>query len=177
LQRWRPERLVFIDETGVNLSLVRSHGRAPRGKPVIDRVTAGSWKNYTLIAGLRSDAVVAPLVFSGALNTEALRAWVEQSLLPELSEGDIVVWDNLKVHKDSVVAELLKEHGVLLRFTPAYSPDLNPIEMTWAKLKSIVRKLRAHTFDALTDALGIALEAVTPGDCLAWFKHVGCRVC
>ena len=156
---------------------MRTHARAPRGEQVVDRVTAGTWKNYTVIAGLRSDAVVAPLVFSGALNTEALRAWVEQVLLPELSEGDIVVWDNLQVHKDPVVAVRLKEHGVLLRFTPAYSPDLNPIEMTWAKLKSIVRKLRAHTFEALTDALGVALKAITPQDCLAWFKQVGCRIC
>ena len=142
---------------------------------MIDRVTAGTWKNYTLIAGLRSDSVIAPLVFSGALNAEALRAWVENVLLPELSEGDIVVWDNLRVHKDPVVADLVKQHGVILRFTPPYSPDLNPIEMTWAKLKAIVRKLRASSFDTLTHALGVALRAITPDDCHAWFTHVGCR--
>lgn len=161
----------------MNLSLVRSHGRAPRGEPVVDRVSAGTWKNYTLIAGLRSDSIIAPLVFSGALNTEALRAWVQQMLLPELNEGDIVVWDNLRVHKDVLVAELLKEHGVLLRYTPAYSPDMNAIEMAWSKLKSIVRKLRAHAYDALIEALSTGLEAITPQDCLAWFKHVGCRIC
>jgi transposase len=176
LKRWLPERLVFIDETGVNLSLVRTHGRAPRGEPVVDRVTGGTWKNYTVIAGLRSESVIAPLVFSGALNTQALRVWVEKVLLPELSKGDIVVWDNLSVHKDSVVAALFKEHGVLLRFTPAYSPDLNPIEMTWSTLKSILRKLRAHTFDTLVDALGVGLKAISSHNCLAWFKHVGCRV-
>lgn len=176
LKIWKPERLVFIDETGVNLSFVRTHGRALRGEPVVDKVPASRWTNYTLIAGLRSDRLVAPLVFNGALNTDALRAWVEQVLLPELSKGDIVIWDNLSVHKDPCVAALLKEHGVLLRFTPPYSPDLNPIEMTWAKVKSILRKLRAQTFEALTEGLGVALSAVTALDCFGWFRHVGCRV-
>ena len=167
---------MFIDETGVNLSLVRSHGRAPRGLPVVDAVSAASWQSFTLIAGLRTNGVVAPWVFSGALNAQALQTWVEEVLLPELHEGDIVVWDNLKVHKDAATAELFKRHGVLLRYTPAYSPDLNPIEMTWSKVKSTLRRLRARTFDTLLGGLNTALGEITLQDCINWFKQVGCCV-
>lgn len=158
------------------MSLVRSHGRAPKGQRVVDHVTAASWKNYTLIAGIRSDGIVAPFTFPGALNTEALRVWVKNILLPTLRLGDIVIWDNLAVHKDKETAEVLRSHGVSLRFTPAYSPDLNPIELAWSKAKTILRRLRAQTWDALIDALSEALGDITISDCLGWFKHVGCRV-
>jgi transposase len=142
-----------VDETGLNMSMVRSQGRAPKGERVVDRVTAASWKNYTLISGLRTEGIVAPFVFPGALDTQALRVWVTDVLLPTLRKGDILIWDNLAVHKDRVTAKILRAHGVHLRFTPAYSPDLNPIELAWSKAKTILRRLRAQTWDALVDAL------------------------
>lgn len=158
------------------MSLVPSRGRAPRGERVVDHVSAGTWKNFTLIAGLRTDGIFAPFVFPGALNTEALRVWVTDVLCPSLRPKDIVVWDNLSVHKDAVVEKAIRAAGATLRFTPPYSPDLNPIEMAWSKAKTILRQLRAETFDALVDALGHALSEISESNCLGWFKHVGCRV-
>jgi transposase len=158
------------------MSLVRTHGRAPRGERLFDHVPTSLWRNDTLISGLRCDGIIAPFVFPGALNTQALRVWVKNILIPSLRPGDIVTWDKFSVHKDQNVLALLAEHGVQLRYTPAYSPDLNPIEQAWSKLKSILRRLRAESWDTLIDAISEGLGAISANDCLGWFKHVGCRV-
>jgi transposase len=176
LRSWDVSRLVFIDETGVNIALARAEGRAPRGRRLIDHIPTCRWQNYTVIAGLRTDGVVAPMIFPGALNTEALRAWTTHFLLSELRQDDIVVWDNLGVHDDAVVQEAIRSCGARLRFLPPYSPDMNPIELAWSKAKRIMRVIRADTFETLVTATGEALDAITPSDCRGWFKHVGCRI-
>ena len=176
LRSWDASRLVFIDETGVNVALARAEGRAPRGRRVIDHIPMCRWQNYTVIAGIRTDGVVAPMIFPGALNTEALRAWTTHFLLSELRHGDIVVWDNLGVHDDAVVLEAIRSRGARLRFLPPYSPDMNPIELAWSKAKQIMRVIRADTFETLVTATGEALDAITPSDCRSWFKHAGCRI-
>lgn len=176
MRRWRPERLVFIDETGVNVALARAEGRAPRGQRLVDHVPTCRWESYTLIAGLRCEGVLAPMIFPGALNTEALRAWATRFLAPELQPGAIVIWDNLGVHDDVEVRRAIRARGARLRFLPPYSPDLNPIEHAWSKAKRIFRAIRASTFDALVDAAAEALHAISPSDCRGWFKHDGYRV-
>ena len=170
---WHNRSLVFIDESGVNLSQTRAEGRAPRGQRLVDAVPGGRWENYTIIAGLRESGIIAPMMLPGAMNSERLRTWVRKSLAPALKRGDIVVWDNLSIHNDSQVAALIEQRGATLEFLPAYSPDLNPIERAWSKMKTILRKLKARTRDALTNALGTALHAITKQDCLGWFKHSG----
>lgn len=170
---WHNRTLVFIDESGVNLSLTRAEGRAPRGERLIDAVPAGRWENYTVIAGLREDGIIAPMMLPGAMNSECLRIWVRESLAPALKPGDIVVWDNLNIHNDVEIAEMIERRGARLEFLPPYSPDLNPIEKAWSKMKSVLRKLKARTREALVDALGTALRAISKQDCIGWFRHAG----
>jgi len=172
MRHWSVERLVFIDESGINFAQTRAVARAPCGERVVDHVPA-HWENYSLIAALRSTGIVAPMLLPGAMNTEALRTWVRDVLAPELRPGDIVIWDNLGIHSDPEVAVALAERGARLEFLPPYSPDFNPIEEAWSKIKCILRVAKARVFDALVDALGDALNAVCPDDCLGWFKHAG----
>jgi len=170
---WHNRQLVFIDESGVNLSETRAEGRAPRGERVVDAVPGGRWENYTIVAGLRMNGVVAPMMLPGAMNADCLRIWVRRSLAPALKPGDIVVWDNLSIHNDPQIPKMIERRGARLEFLPPYSPDLNPIEKAWSKMKTVLRKLKARTRDALVKALGIALRAITAEDCLGWFKHAG----
>jgi transposase len=170
--RWSSRHLVFIDESGVNLSQTRAEARAPRGERVVDHVPA-HWESYSVIAALRCTGIVAPMVLRGAMNTDALRAWVQDVLAPQLRPGDIVVWDNVGFHTDPEVALALADRGARLEFLPPYSPDLNPIEEAWSKMKSILRVAKARAFDALVHALDSALGAISPADCVGWFKHAG----
>jgi len=173
---WSGERLVFIDESGINLALTRPCGRAPRGERLYDSVPDGRWQNYTMIAGLRLDGLVAPMVLPGAMNAMALRAWVAQSLAPELRDGDIIVWDNLSVHDDAEVRRCIEATGARLEFLPPYSPDFNPIEAAWSKVKQALRAAAARKWRALVYAVGNAMQAVTPENCRAWFRHCGYRL-
>jgi transposase len=143
--RLDPKKLVFIDETSVASNITRLYGRAPRGKRLVQKVLHGNWKITTFIATLRHDRVTAPFVLEGAMNGETFRAYVEQVLAPTLRRGDIVFMDNVLVYKVAGVQEAIEGRGAILVYLPAYSPDFNPIEQFFAKLKAVLRKLAAYT--------------------------------
>ncbi len=151
----------------------RTHGRAASGVRVDGPVPHGHWKMTTLTAAVRLDGVGACLAFDGATDTACFEAYVGDCLVPTLRPGDIVVMDNLSCHKTAEVARLIGEAGAEVRYLPAYSPDLNPIERLFSKLKAWLRSAAARTVDALIGAMGDALRAVRPGDILGWFRHSG----
>lgn len=145
-----PRRLVFIDETGTSTKMARLRGRAPRGERCRAAVPHGHWKTTTFTAGLRLDGMVAPMVLDGAMNGDAFRAYVEQVLVPELRPDDIVIMDNLPAHKVSGVRNLIENAGARLLYLPPYSPDFNPIEMAFSKLKALLRKAAVRTVAGFT---------------------------
>lgn len=149
-----PHRLVFVDETAVKTNLTRLRGRAPRGNRLIDDAPFGKWRTQTFIAGLTVDGLIAPWVIEGAMNGPAFDTYVETQLAPSLEPGSIVILDNLSTHKSPRAAEALRRHGCWFLFLPPYSPDLNPIEQAFSKLKAHLRSMRARTFDDLIDAIG-----------------------
>ena len=173
MQQWSSDRLVFVDESGVNLAMTRREAWAPKGQRIVDAVPGGQWETYSVIAGLRRTGVFAPMVLSGAMNGEALRAWAKTTFVPNLRKGDIVVWDNLSIHEDREVASLIENRGARLEFLPPYSPDLNPIEEAWSKMKAFLRVAKARARDTLIEALADALRSITPDDCRGWFAHAG----
>ncbi|MGH3100884.1 MAG: IS630 family transposase [Thermoleophilia bacterium] len=168
-----PERLVFIDEAGTSTKMARRYGRAPRGERCRAAVPHGHWKTTTVTAGLRLDGLIAPLVLDGPMNGAASRAYVEQALVPELERGDIVVLDNLPAHKVAGVREAIEGAGATLLFLPPYSPDFNPIELAFAKLKALLRGVAARTIPALWDAIAAALDRFTPAGCRNYFIAAG----
>ena len=168
-----PARLVFVDESGANTAMDRTHGRAPSGVRVDGPVPHGHWKTITLTAAVRLDGVGACLAFDGATNTACFEAYVGECLAPTLRPGDIVVMDNLTCHKTAEVERLIAAAGAEVRYLPAYSPDLNPIEKVFSKIKASLRSAAARTIDGLIEAMGDALRAIRPGDLLGWFRHSG----
>jgi transposase len=160
-----PERLVFIDETWASTNMARRMARGPRGARVVAAVPHGHWKTSTFVAGLRADGIVAPLVLDGAINGTSFRAYVEQFLAPSLQPGDTVVIDNLGSHKVKGVCEAIEAVGARLLFLPPYSPDLNPIEQLFAKLKALLRTAARRTVDGLWNAIGTALCTFSPDEC------------
>ena len=168
-----PWRLVFLDESGVRTDLTRTHARGPRGERVWDAVPHGRWRTVTAIAAVTLDGPVAPFAFEGPADAAAFRPYVEKVLAPELRRGDVVVMDNLNVHKAAGVAEAIRRRRARPVFLPPYSPDLNPVELLWAKVKRLLRSAAARTTEAIYRAPGDALAAVTEGDCLNWFIHCG----
>ena len=170
-----PARLVFVDESGASTAMDRTHGRAPSGVRVDGPVPHGHWKVVTLTAAVRLDGVPEPacLAFDGATNTACFEAYVGECLAPTLRSGDIVVMDNLSCHKTAEVERLIRAAGAEVRYLPAYSPDLNPIERLFSKLKGWLRTAKARTVAGLIDAMGAALRAIRPGDILGWFAHSG----
>lgn len=168
-----PEKLVFIDETGASTKMARLRGRAPRGERCVSSVPHGHWKTTTFTAGLRLDGMVAPMVLDGAMNGEAFKAYVEQVLVPELRPGDIVVMDNLPAHKVSGIRAAIEGAKAHLHYLPPYSPDFNPIEMAFAKLKAWLRKAAARTIDDLWDAIAQGIEKFTPIECENFFAAAG----
>jgi transposase len=172
-----PARLVFVDESGASTAMDRTHGRAPSGVRVDGPVPHGHWKVVTLTAAVRLGGVpeAACLAFDGATDTAAFETYVERCLAPALRPGDIVVMDNLACHKTAEVARLIAAAGAEVRYLPAYSPDLNPIERLFSKLKAWLRSAKARTVGALIEAMGDALRAVRPGDIVGWFGHSGYR--
>lgn len=176
MRRWPVDRLVFIDESGVNLALTRAQGWGPRGERVVDDVPAGRWETYSVIAALRDDGVVAPMVLRGAMDTESMRGWICEQLAPNLRRGDIVVLDNISIHQAPDIAEAIAHRGARLEFLPPYSPDLNPIEEAWAKMKATLRAAKARVLEALVWALDEALSGISSQDCRGWFQHAGYRV-
>jgi transposase len=166
---------VFVDETWASTNMARTHGRCPRGQRLVMAVPHGHWKTITFVAALRADGMVAPTVIDGAVTGDLFVASVEQQLAPTLREGDVVVMDNLACHKRAGVRRAIEAAGAALRLLPPYSPDLNPIEKMWSKVKEILRSLKARTAEALLDAIGVALRAVTAADAHGWFAHCGYR--
>jgi len=168
-----PARLVFIDETWATTNMTRLRGRAPRGQRLVAAVPYGHWKTSTFVAALRTSGLTAPLVIDGAMNGETFRAYVEQVLAPTLKPHDIVIMDNLGSHKVTGVREAIEARGATLVYLPPYSPDLNPIEQAFAKLKALLRKLAARTITRLWDALGDLLDRFTPRECANYVANLG----
>ncbi len=167
------ERLVFLDESGVNTAMFRRYGRCPRGERLVDAAPAAHWETHTLIAAIRLDGVFAPIVLDGPVTGASFAGYVERSLVPELRPGDIVVMDNLPAHKGAAVAAAIESAGCRLVYLPPYSPDLNPIEPMWSKVKAAIRAAAARTFELLVDVVGDALRSVTVEDCEGYFEHCG----
>lgn len=163
-----PERLVFVDEMGANTTMTRTYGRAPAGERVPASVP-GSWQNGTLIVGLRCAGVVAPLAFEGATDQLAFQTYVQEVLVPTLHPGDVVVWDNLQVHKDAAAIRAIEDAGATVEPLPPYSPDETPIEEMFSKVKEYLRSVAARTTETVIAAMGAALERVTTSDILGWF--------
>jgi transposase len=168
-----PDRLVFIDETWATTNMTRRHGRAPRGQRLVAPVPHGHWKTSTFVAALRSSGLTAPLVVDGAINGDIFRAYVEQVLAPTLVPGDVVILDNLASHKVAGVRAAIEACGASLIYLPPYSPDFNPIEQAFAKLKALLRKQAARTIQALWDALGDLLAHFTPQECANYLANAG----
>jgi len=167
------ERLVFIDESGAKTNMTRLYGRAKAGHRVVDDVPSGRWSTTTMVSSVRLDGSTACMVVDGATNKEVFQAYVEHILLPSLKSGDVVVLDNLSAHKNQKVRDLIESVGAELWFLPPYSPDLNPIEKMWSKIKAILRTLKARTQESMIDAIAKALEAVTADDAKGWFESCG----
>lgn len=167
---------VFVDESGVTTDLLRRYGRSPRGVRLRDYTPYGHWQTHTVIAALRVDGLGAPAVFDGPIDNPSFLAYVEQVLVPTLRPGDVVVLDNLAMHKQPEVHAAIVGAGAHLRFLPPYSPDFNPIELAFAKLKSFLRAVRPRTFAQVVELVGLALELFTPPECLNFVRHCGYRV-
>jgi transposase len=168
-----PARLVFIDETWTNTSMVRLRGRGLRGERLIGYVPHGNWKTLTFVAGLRHRAMVAPFVLEGAINGAMFLAYVEQALVPTLKRGDIVIMDNLPAHKVNGVEQAIEMAGATLMYLPPYSPDLNPIEPAFSKVKAHLRKAAEHTIERLTRRIGRIVTDFRPRECRNFFRHAG----
>ena len=165
--------MVFIDETWAKTNMTRTHGWCRRGEPLIDKVPHGHWKTLTFIAALRHDGIAAPCVIDGPINGTSFTAWVEQFLIPALEPGTIVVADNLGSHKGSRVRQLLRAAGIKLFFLPPYSPDLNPIEQVFSKLKRLLRKEKARTVEATWKSIGKLLDRFQPDECRNYIANAG----
>jgi transposase len=170
-----PDRLVFVDETWAATNMTRARGRCPSGKRLVMSVPHGHWKTTTFVAALRADRLTAPTVVDGAIDGELFEAYVRQQLVPTLAAGDIVVMDNLSVHKRPGVREAIEGAGCRLLYLPPYSPDLNPIELAFAKLKALLRKAEERTVEGLWRLLGRLLDEFTPEECRNFLSHRGYR--
>ena len=166
-------RFVFLDETGTTTNMTRRYGRSPRGQRVVDATPHGHWLTTTFVAGLREDGIIAPLVLDGPMRGEVFRAYVEQMLAPALQPGDVVVLDNLAAHKVAGVREAIRAVGASVLYLPPYSPDLNPIEQLFAKLKALLRKAAARTKEALWSAIGELIGAFEPAECQNYLRNCG----
>lgn len=173
LVRWRPQRhFVFLDETGLNTKMIRRYGWGPRSERVISEAPFGHWKTTTFLAGLTSRGLIAPLVVDGPMSGSVFLAYVQQQLRKELRRGDIVVLDNLSSHKRAGVRESV---GAELRYLPPYSPDLNPIELAFSKLKTLLRKIAPRTIEDLWRQIPNVLNQFTPRECQNYLRHCGYR--
>ncbi len=172
--RAAPGRLVFIDETSVKTNMTPLRGRSPKGERLLAGTPFGKWNTQTFIAGLRCGELVAPWVIEGAINGVAFDTYVATQLAPTLRPGDVVIWDNLNVHKSPRAAQTIKARGAWVLFLPRYSPDLNPIEIAFSKLKTLLRKANARTYDDLWKAVGKVCSLFTPKECWNYFKSTGC---
>jgi transposase len=165
--------LVFVDETWAKTNMTRTHGRAPRGQRLVAHVPHGHWTTMTFLAALRHDRIDAPCVIDGPINGALFLAWVQQFLLPTLKTGDVVVLDNLGSHKGQAVRRAIRSAGAHLLFLPPYSPDLNPIEMMFSKLKTLLRKADERSIAAVWHRIGALLGEFSPDECANYLRHAG----
>ena len=179
-ERWRahqakldPARLVFIDETWAKTNMTRTHGRCAKGKRLIAKAPFGKWQTLTFLAALRTDRIDAPCVVDGPINGRSFQAYVEQILVPALNPGDIVIMDNLGSHKGKAVRKAIRAAGAKLFFLPPYSPDLNPIEQVFAKLKTLLRKAAERTTEDTWKRIGQLLDAFSPTECANYLRNAG----
>lgn len=173
---WESSHLVFIDESGARTNLVRQYGRCLRGRRLVAYAPHGHWKTTTFVVALREAGLTAPMVLDGAMNGRAFLAYVRQVLMPTLRPGDLVVLDNLSSHKAAGVREAIEQAGARLMYLPPYSPDLNPIELAFSKLKWLLRSAAERTVDALWSRLGQLLDTFPPQQCRNYFRHCGYHV-
>ena len=168
-----PKRLVFIDESGAKTDMTRTRGRAAPGQRVVEKVPHGHWKTTTMISAVRASGPCAAATIDGATDSEIFRSYVREVLVPELKVGDVVIMDNLQPHKAAGIQQLIEQAGAELRYLPPYSPDFNPIENMWSKVKQRLRSAAARTYQALLDAISTALASVSSDDCVGFFRHCG----
>jgi len=166
-------RLIFIDETWAKTNMTRLHGRCAKGQRLIGKVPHGHRKTLTFVAGLRCDGIIAPCVFDGPIDSESFLAWIVQFLVPDLRPGDIVVMDNLSSHKNAAVRQAIRAAGAKLFFLPPYSPDLNPIEQAFSKLKTLLRKANARTIEQVEKCIATLLRQIEAAECLNYFQEAG----
>ena len=164
---------MFIDETWASTNMARRYGRAPKGERLRAAVPHGHWKTTTFVAGLRSDGIVAPFVLDGPINRAAFETYLARVLVSELRPGDVVIMDNLSSHKGPRVREMIEAAGASLRYLPPYSPDFNPIENAFAKLKALLRKAAERTISGLWDAIGRLIDLFTPNECANYLANAG----
>ena len=168
-----PEKLVFIDETGTSTKMARLHGRAPRGERCRAPVPHGHWKTTTFVGALRLSGMTAPMTLDGAMNGVAFQAYVDQVLVPTLSPGDVVIMDNLPAHRPAGIRNAIERAGAKLLFLPPYSPDFNPIEMAFSKIKAWLRNAAPRTVELLWDAIAEAIDSITPQEAHNFFTATG----
>jgi transposase len=168
-----PAKLKFIDETWASTNMARKYGRSARGERLVGTVPHGHWKTTTFIAALGAQGMQAPMVIDEAMNGDLFIAYIEQVLVPTLQPGDVVILDNLGAHKRPKARQAIEKAGCTLRFLPPYSPDLNPIELAFSRLKSLLRKAGKRTVDGLWEFLGQALDAFAPQECCNYLRHCG----
>jgi len=167
---------VFVDESGVTTDLLRRYARSQRGLRIGDHAPCGHWQAHTVVAALRPKGLTATAVFDGPIDTDTFRAYVEQVLAPTLRPGDIVVLDNLAAHKHPEIRRAIEQTGAGLKFLPPYSPDFNPIELAFAKLKAFLRAARPRTFDQICALVAAALARFLPEECSNYVRHCGYRI-
>lgn len=165
--------MIFLDESGALTNLVRTYGRSDCGQRCVGFAPQGHWKVMTAVAAVRLDGLTAPFTIDCPMDGEVFGVYVERVLMPTLRPGDVVVMDNLTAHKRPLIKRQIESAGASVLYLPPYSPDLNPIEMIWSKVKGLLRTLAARTVDALHEAFGVAFAAVTAGDILGCFRHCG----
>jgi transposase len=169
----REKHIVFVDETGLNLQLARRYGRARAGNRAVGSVPKNYGESVSLIGAIDRSGLIASFALRGATDTEAMLVFLSEILLPALKPGDCVVWDNLSVHKTRAGQRLFEKAEVELLFLPPYSPDLNPIEMCWSKLKTYLRARAARTYEKLLEAISAAIKEITALDAQNWIRHCG----
>jgi transposase len=172
-----PAQLVFVDESGANTRMTRWRGRTLAGQRLVAQIPHGHYQTSTLIAGVRLGGACAPWLFDGAMDGELFLAWVRQGLVPVLQTGDLVIMDNLATHKVAGVREAIEAAGARLLYLPPYSPDFNPIENLWSKIKQVLRSLSPRTQPELLVAAGVAFDTISPADCLGFFWHAHYATC
>jgi transposase len=170
-----PNRLVFLDEFGATTKMTRTHGRAPQGTRLVEKVPHGHWKSNTFVAGLRSTGLIAPLAIDGAMNGDLFAGYIAQHLAPLLKPGDIVILDNLPSHKRVEARRAIEAVGAQLVFLPPYSPDFNPIEQAISKLKRMLRSAKQRTVEGLQECFGKLLDRFPEHECRNYFENSGYR--